>query len=128
MDAVRVLIVDDDEELRLLCRLCLQVHGAFEVLCAASGEEALALAAKERLDIILIDLFMPGLDGPSTLARLRAQPATARVPVVLMTAVGEHPSARPEEWSAIIQKPFDVRRLGDDLLQILAAPRTEVSS
>lgn len=128
MDAVRVLIVDDDDELRLLCRLCLQAHGAFEVLCAGGGEEALTLAAKEPLDIILIDLFMPGLDGSATLARLRAQPATARVPAVLMTADGDHSSARPEQWSAVIQKPFDVRRLGDDLLQILAATRTGVSS
>jgi two-component system, OmpR family, response regulator len=125
MAAVRVLIVDDDEELRLLCRLCLEAHGAFEVLCASDGGEALALAEKEPLDLILIDLFMPGMDGPTTIRQLRSRPATAQLPAVLMTAVGEHPSAQPAQWAAIIQKPFDVRRLGDQLLQILAAKHAD---
>ena len=125
MAAVRVLIVDDDEELRLLCRLCLQAHGAFEVLCASGGEEALALAEQERLDLVLMDLFMPGMDGPATLTQLRARPRTAHLPAVLMTAVGEHPSVQPARWTGIIHKPFDVRRLGDQLLKILAERSAE---
>jgi two-component system, OmpR family, response regulator len=123
--AVRVLIVDDDEELRLLCRLCLEAHGAFDVRCASDGQEALAVAEQVPLDLILIDLFMPGMDGPTTLRELRSRPATARLPAVLMTAVHDHPSAQPAQWTDIIQKPFDVRRLGDQLLAILAVTPAE---
>ena len=89
MPAPRVLVVDDDDDLRLLCRYSLQAHGAFEVLCAASGEEALAISAREQLDLVLVDLCMPGMDGVTILDRLRAQPSTSTLPVVLMTAAGE---------------------------------------
>jgi CheY-like chemotaxis protein len=119
MKVCRVLLVDDDEDLRMLFRLCLEANGTFAVACAASGEEAVALAAHQAPDIILLDLCMPGMDGAATLTRLRALPGTARVPAVLITAAGEAPIVEAQRWSGILHKPFDAKTLSSELLRIL---------
>ncbi|MBX3273357.1 MAG: response regulator [Sandaracinaceae bacterium] len=105
-----VLLVDDDDDLRLIGEMALVDVGGLVVHTARSGLEALELAAQARPDVILLDVMMPGLDGPSTFARLREQPATADIPVIFMTA-----KARQEEldrYQALgaigaIGKPFD---------------------
>jgi CheY-like chemotaxis protein len=112
----KVLVVDEDPDLRRIVELTLRAVASWQVLLAESGEEGLVLAARERPDVILLDVMMPGMDGPTTLARLRAQPRTASVPVIFITAKAQkHETARYLDLGAagVIQKPFDpLRRPG----------------
>lgn len=83
--AGRVLVVDDEEGIRVLCRVNLEL-GGFTVTEAGDGVEALAAVRAERPDVIFLDLMMPRMDGWETLAALRADDATADIPVILLTA------------------------------------------
>lgn len=81
----RVLVVDDEEGIRVLCRVNLEL-GGYEVTEAADGVEALEVARAERPDLIFLDVMMPRMDGWETLHRLKKDPGTASIPVVLLTA------------------------------------------
>jgi two-component system, OmpR family, response regulator len=114
----RVLLVDDDEDLRLLGRLCLASCADWEVRLAGSGEEALAICRGDPPDLILLDAHMPGLDGLATFRRLRADPATAQVPVVFLTASLERreiAELRAAGCAGVIAKPFDALTLADEV-------------
>lgn len=119
----RILLVDDEADIRQIARLALETLGGFKVAECASGLEAPAAAARAAPQLILMDVMMPGQDGPATLKVLRATAATARIPVVFMTA-----KVQPQEVTAfralgaldVIPKPFDpmtlaatVRRIWD---------------
>ena len=82
----RVLLIDDDPDIRTVAELGLSAVGGFEVLLASGGEEGIAMAARERPELIILDVMMPGVDGPTTLARLKALTSTASIPVIFMTA------------------------------------------
>ncbi len=105
-----VLYVDDDPDIRQIVQMALGLAPGLTVHTGDSGEQALSLARTLRPDLVLLDVMMPGLDGPGTLARMRAEPSMARLPVVLMTA-----KAMPEEVArfrelgaaGVIAKPFD---------------------
>jgi len=102
--------------------MALEGHDDWEVRCTASGEEAVALAAAEPPDAILLDVEMPGMDGPATVAALRAQPITARTPIVFLTAhddPGELARLRALDVAGVLAKPFDVGTLGDELADLL---------
>lgn len=112
MDIRKILLVDDEADIRTVADLCLRELGGFVVVLAASGPEALALAAREAFDLVLLDVMMPGTDGPTTLAGLRA--AGVLTPVVFMTAkVGADEVARYHALGvvSVIAKPFDVLAL-----------------
>ena len=98
--------------------------GGFEVRCASSGEEALTLLDGDEIpDVILLDVMMPGLDGPSVFARVRERPQLADVPVIFMTAkVQTHELARWESLGAsgVIPKPFDPMTLADEVRELVA--------
>ena len=81
----RVLVVDDEEGIRVLCRVNLEL-GGFAVTEACDGVEALAAVRAERPDVVFLDLMMPNMDGWETLAALRSDEATADLPVILLTA------------------------------------------
>jgi PAS domain S-box-containing protein len=81
----RVLIVDDERDNRQLLEVMLRPEG-FELLTAASGEEALALVAQHHPDLILLDIMMPGLDGYQVTSRIKADPATRNIPIIMVTA------------------------------------------
>ena len=83
--APRLLLIDDAPEVRLALRLAFTRAG-WVVAEAASGAEGLQAAGQVPPDAILLDVHMPGLDGPATLRALRADPATAAIPVVFLTA------------------------------------------
>ena len=107
-DDARVLVVDDlPQNLRLL-EAVLSPHG-FTVVCAESGEEALALLAQQLPDIVLLDIMMPGMDGYETCRRIREEPTTSFVPVVMVTASGDAEKVRAIEAGAddFITKPLD---------------------
>jgi DNA-binding response OmpR family regulator len=101
----RVLLIDDDPAILRLLEVNFRMEG-FEVDAASHGEEALAFAAANPPDAVLLDLMMPGMDGRQIFDRLRAEQATAAVPVVFLTARG-----RDDEMLAggaiVVQKPFD---------------------
>ena len=123
MDARRVLIVDDEDAIREIARLSMEVVGGHEVTTAASGREALDRVAENLPDAVLLDVMMPGLDGPSTLSHLQADPHTRQIAVILLTAkVQPTEVARFHEISGVagvIAKPFDPMALPEQVAQIL---------
>jgi adenylate cyclase len=119
----RALVVDDAPDIRLLADLVLSMAG-FAVTAASSGREALRLlAAGDLPDIVLLDVQMPDVDGWETLSRVRADPRTADLPVVLCTVKGL-PEDTLRGWSlgcdGYIGKPFDIAGLVDELRGVLA--------
>lgn len=120
---MKALVVDDAPDIRLLADLVLSMAG-FSVTAAASGSEALRkLAAGDLPDIVLLDVQMPDVDGWETLSRVRADPRTADLPVVLCTVKGL-PEDTLKGWSlgcdGYLGKPFDISRLVDELNGVLA--------
>ena len=106
----RILYVDDEPDIRTVAKLALEAMGGFEVELCESGCEALDKVAAFRPDLVLLDVMMPGMDGPETLSKLRGFPAVADVPVIFLTAkVQKHEVANYREIGAIdvIAKPFD---------------------
>jgi CheY-like chemotaxis protein len=118
-----VLIVDDDDGIRLIARRALERLAGWEILTASTGEEAIELAA--RADAVLLDVMMPGMDGPATLDALRSQPSTAEIPVVMLTAkVQESDRAALQELavSGILAKPFDPLTLHLEVADLVGWP------
>jgi CheY-like chemotaxis protein len=106
----KVLLVDDEPDIRLMAGLSLERVGRWTVVQAASGQQAIERARAERPDVILLDVMMPDLDGPGTFLRLRQDPDTADIPVIFMTAKAQrHEVQRLAGLGAagIIPKPFD---------------------
>ena len=113
----RLLIVDDDEDIRLIARMSLERIGGWEVLDAASAEDAVEVARSGPLEAVLLDVMMPGVDGPATLQLLRPVigPDT---PVIFLTAKTQSADrARLAELgvAGLITKPFDPMTLPDEL-------------
>jgi DNA-binding response OmpR family regulator len=111
---MRILLIDDDDDVRFNVRFTLERIGGFEVAEAASGPEGLRLAAAEPPDLVLLDVMMPQMDGSKMLVELRLEPELARIPVVFLTA-----KAMPSEIQRlvalgatdVITKPFEPRDL-----------------
>ncbi len=118
----RVLVVDDDADIRRLASLSLEKVGGHEARTASSGEEAVRTATSWQPDVIVLDFRMPGMDGPATLERLRQSVVTRDIPVVFLTA-SVHRSALvalTELWPAgVLEKPFDPMSLSDELAELL---------
>jgi CheY-like chemotaxis protein len=124
--SLKVLLVDDDDDIRSIGELALVEVGGMPTVLASSGAMALEVAAREQPDVVLLDVMMPGMDGPTTLRRLREQPSTAAIPVVFVTAkVQHHEVQRYLDLGAIgvIAKPFDPMKLPDELRAIVARAR-----
>ena len=118
----KVLLVDDEDDIRTIGQLSLSRVGGWQTVLAASGAEAVSKAAAEQPDLILLDVMMPGMDGPTTLGRLRAQEATAKTPVIFMTAkIQKQEVARYLELGAVgvIGKPFDPMTLPAEIKKLL---------
>lgn len=125
MEIRRILVVDDDDDIRTIAALALQQVGGWDVVLAASAAEALQLLAEAAPDLILMDVAMPGMDGPTALAAIQAAPAgSPQPPVIFITA----DSTRAETASylaagaaGVIPKPFNPLELPDKVRQILGA-------
>ena len=119
-----VLVVDDDDDIRMLVRLSLERVGDNEVLEARNGREGLERARAELPDAILLDVMMPELDGPSTVVELRKLPETAEIPVILLTAkVQPRDQERFAELpiTGTIAKPFDPLGLARQVEELLGS-------
>jgi CheY-like chemotaxis protein len=106
----RVLIVDDEEDMRAVTQLSLEMVAGWHVLIANSGEDALVKADSELPDAILLDVMMPDMDGPQTVQRMRSNPRTRAIPIVLLTAKSQpedHCKLSALDVSGIVMKPFD---------------------
>jgi CheY-like chemotaxis protein len=117
-----ILVADDDPSNRLLLATILEAR-QHVVLEAAAGEEALALAVQQRLDLVVLDLHMPGIHGADLVRRLRAHPATAALKIVVSTATSPSAAlerfAEDEQLAAILPKPCEpeeIIRIIDDAL------------
>jgi len=118
----RILIVDDEDDIREVATMSLEVIGGYEVRTASSGAEALELAAADPPDAILLDVMMPGMDGPTTFRRLQEAEGTAAIPVVLLTAKVQSADRRIFEdlgVAAVLTKPFDPMQLAAQLADAL---------
>ena len=109
-----ILVVDDEPTILDLLVQLLDDEG-YATLAAPDGVAALELLAREAADLVLLDVMLPGLDGPGVVRRLREQPRTAAIPVVLMSAARQ-PGLDGLDHVAFLRKPFDL----DQLLAIVA--------
>jgi two-component system OmpR family response regulator len=116
-----LLYVDDEPDIREVVQLSLGLMESLTVHACDSGEQALRMLPQVKPDLVLLDVMMPGVDGPTTLKRMRADAAFAHIPVVFMTA-----KAMPQEIArfrelgaaAVIAKPFDPMQLANQVLAI----------
>ncbi len=113
-----ILCIDDEEDILHVLRLALSDIGGFTVTTLTSSADAVARSCVIQPDLILLDVMMPGMDGRTTFAALREQPALANVPMVFMTArVQPH---EVDEYlglgaTGVIRKPFDPVRVADEI-------------
>jgi len=120
----RILYVEDEPDIQAVAKLALEMVGGFTVKICSSGEEAVREAKAFAPDLLLLDVMMPGMDGPSTLKALRELPPLAELPVVFMTA-----KVQPAEVAYykslgardVIAKPFDPMTLASQVRTIWEA-------
>ena len=120
-DLKTVLYVDDEPDIREVVQMSLSLVDGLDVQICESGERALQLLPKLKPNLVLLDVMMPGMDGPSTLLKMRNNPELAKIPVVFMTA-----KAMPQEVArfrelgavSVIAKPFDPIQLGNQVIAV----------
>jgi CheY-like chemotaxis protein len=121
----RILVVDDEDTIREVLGVCLRKLGGWQVLTAASGPEALAIAQTDRPDAILLDLRMPAMDGATVLRKLRENPSTVAIPVVMLTANAYLPNLPLFSELGVVatmSKPFEPLILVSQIATILNWP------
>tara|TARA_R110002073_G_scaffold116609_2_gene255042 strand:- start:443 stop:832 length:390 start_codon:yes stop_codon:yes gene_type:complete len=120
----RILLVEDDPDIQQVAQMSLEAVGGFSVLACSRGAHAVEQAPEFAPDLILLDVMMPEMDGPTTLGKLRELEVTAKTTVVFMTAkVQATDRERYLSLGAVdvIAKPFDPMTLSDRLREIWAA-------
>lgn len=121
MKLERILYAEDEPDIQAVAKLALEMVGGFQVLICNNGQEALEKVDGFAPDLILLDVMMPGMDGPTTLQNLRANPATAAIPAIFLTAkVQPTEVAQFQALGAlnVIAKPFDPMMLATQVRQI----------
>lgn len=122
MTTKRILVIDDEDDIREVAQLCLETVGGWEVMTAGSGSEGLVKAETEQPDAIVLDVMMPGMDGPTTFQKLQANVATQNIPVVLLTAkvqAAEQRRFAELGVKAVLTKPFDPLALATQVAKAL---------
>lgn len=117
----RVMMVEDDLDIQTIARLSLEAVGGFTVEVCSGGLEALEKIEDFAPDLVLLDVMMPDMDGPTVLARLRERESTQNVPVIFMTAKAQaHEIEAYKKMGAleVVSKPFDPMALPQILLDI----------
>ena len=121
----KIMVVDDSSDLLAIAKFGVTVVGKNAFVGVSSGTDAVAIAAREKPDAILLDVVMPDLDGPSTLKALKNDPETSQIPVIFLTAGGLGRFDQDvESMGAIgmIEKPFDPMKLSSLIENLLASP------
>jgi CheY-like chemotaxis protein len=127
----RILYVEDEPDIQAVARIALEAVGGFQLLVCSSGQEALAAISAFAPDLILLDVMMPGMDGPSTLVALRELPEFKTTPIVFMTAkVQSNEVTRYRQIGAldVIAKPFDPMTLSDTVHGIWTTHHGQIPS
>jgi two-component system, OmpR family, phosphate regulon response regulator PhoB len=124
-DAPTILVVEDDRFLRRACEVSLQQRG-FVVKSATDGEVGLHLAREAKPDLILLDLLMPKVSGIEVLKQLRADPATAGIPVVILSnSSREEDKSHASRLGAVgyyVKANLSLRTLGDEVSRLVGRP------
>jgi CheY-like chemotaxis protein len=119
---MKALIVDDENDTLRIAQLSLSRIGRMEVFEASGGAEGVRIAEAEMPDVILLDVMMPGMDGPATLAALRGNAVTAGIPVIFLTAKAmssEIERLRGIGATGVLTKPFDPMTLATQVRALL---------
>jgi len=117
----RVLIIDDDDGIREVAKMSLELVAGWEAWTAASGPEGLERARQARPEGILLDVMMPGMDGPATLGELRGDPEVGTTPVIFLTAkvqAAERTRFAEMDVAGLIAKPFDPMKLAGQIAEL----------
>ena len=119
-----ILHVEDDIDIREIAKMALEMMGDFEVVQCDCGEAALAVADEVKPDVILLDVMMPGMTGPETLAKLRGFPHLADIPALYMTArvqAGEIDGLKETGAKGVVVKPFDPLTLSEQIKELMVS-------
>jgi CheY-like chemotaxis protein len=122
MHQKRVLIIDDEPDIWEMTQITLQTLAGWDVVGTGCGEDGIRLAQAEQPDVILLDVMMPDMDGPTTFIKLRSIPETRHIPVILLTAkVKDARQGLFDQLGAdgLISKPFNAAQLADRIAEIL---------
>ena len=117
------MLVDDEDDIRTIGEMSLSAVGGFRVTLAASGAEALDTAPVAKPDLIILDVMMPDMDGPTTYEKLRSASATAATPVIFLTAKVQREEVKRYMAlgaAGVISKPFDPMTLPNQIRDIVA--------
>ena len=117
----RILVVEDQEDNRQIIRDLLSATD-YEIMEAESGEQALEAVAKQRPDLILMDIQLPGMDGYEATRRIKADPALRSIPIIAVTSYalsGEEQKARAAGCDEYVAKPYSPRQLLAKIRQYL---------
>jgi CheY-like chemotaxis protein len=118
----RILIIDDEDDIREVAALSLEATAGWRVFTASSGVEGIAIATAEQPDAILMDVMMPGVDGPTSFRNMQHDPLIAHIPVLLLTAKVQGVDQRRFASlgvAAILFKPFDPLTLARQISETL---------
>lgn len=118
----RILIIDDEDDIREVAAMSLEAVAGWEVVVANSGMQGLARAAAYKPEAILLDVMMPGMDGPTTFRELRKNPMTSNIPVLFLTAKVQATDRRQFAdlgVHAVLVKPFDPMTLSSQIAGVL---------
>ncbi|HEA51439.1 hypothetical protein LCGC14_0768720 [marine sediment metagenome] len=117
----RILMIEDEPDIRTVAELALEAIGGFELTACESGQQALERIEDCRPQLILLDVMMPGMDGPATLKAIRQLPGYAETPAVFMTAKVQSDEIQgylAQGAAGVIPKPFDPLALADQIREI----------
>ncbi|MBE9048017.1 response regulator [Pleurocapsales cyanobacterium LEGE 10410] len=118
MNTKRILLIDDEDDIKTLACFCLNSEAGWETISASGGMEGIALAESEQPDAILLDAMMPDIDGIQTLEKLQSNPKTKHIPTIFVTAKAQA-SDRRRFYNAgakgVINKPFDALTLASQI-------------
>jgi CheY-like chemotaxis protein len=117
-----ILIIDDEDDIREVAALSLEATAGWNILTASSGAAGIEIAASEQPDAILMDVMMPGVDGPTTFGHMQQNPAVSHIPVLLLTAKVQGVDQRRFAGlglAGILFKPFDPLTLAQQISDAL---------
>ncbi len=119
---MRILVIDDEQRIQEVIQTCLEILNGWEVFTASSGSEGLLQAQNQQPDAILLDVSMPQMDGFTTFTKLRENPSTQAIPVILLTAkvqLADREQFAELGIAGVITKPFDPLTLASQVTQAL---------
>jgi two-component system, OmpR family, alkaline phosphatase synthesis response regulator PhoP len=118
----RILIIDDEPDIREATQVCLELSKGWEVLTAGSGRDGIVLAVSEQPDVVLLDVMMPDVDGLTTFVEMRSCPEAQHIPVIFLTAKAQSADRHrftQFQIAGIITKPYDPMTLADQIVEML---------